>query len=191
MTVDNHSIPTDDYQRPLFSRCPLYEEIERRFRSVAPSLMAAWSRYKNLEDEVIEREQLACLDIFPPQLLFDSKVVYEIKDGILRESGEQVYRYDCFIGYEGDDELWDFSPLGLSDPPNGEIFRRTLIVSCAADRDYAIAEINNALLTIHCIAGMQALEIVNAQKALNAHIRALVQALRRGDKLPFVGQTFH
>jgi hypothetical protein len=115
----------DDEQMPLFEWHPLAEEFDRRLRRVSASIERFWPKYGN-EPQKLARQVFGWLEIHPLELLLEKWVVEKAFDGYC--NGAPSYRYDHYIPYLGDDILWNLAPYGLLKLPEGEIFRRTLIL---------------------------------------------------------------
>ena len=171
----------DDYQMPLFSRSLLYEELERRLKDVGARLGTGWQHYVDLSDLAIVRKQFSLAEIYPLELLFDQLVIEEKLDGLDRDTREQVFRYDCYIPYLGDDDLWLLDPGGIDNHPEGETFRRNLlIVDRYTNRDEAAVAIKETLSKIGGFIEAQTLQIYSFHAALPQRVHALVQAARGG-----------
>lgn len=167
----------EPFPMPLFEWHPLEDEFDRRFRSVARWIERLWPRYKRSPAEDLVRTVFGDIEIYPFELLMGELVVEEIPDGYFERA--PAYRYDYYIPYVGDDVLWNLAPRGLLKLPEGELFRRSLILALSCEREPAEEEARKELARINDVLVAQAREIEAFHGTLMSRIEALVRLAHR------------
>jgi hypothetical protein len=160
----------DDHQMPLFEWYLLEEEFVRRLKTVSAWIERYWPKHKHSPQELAQRV-FSIIEIYPLELMLD-KLVVEQSDGTC--AGKVIYRYDYYIPYLGDDILWNLAPRGLLKWPEGEAFRRTLILVITCEPEFAEQLFRTSLAKIVDVLEAQAREIDDFHSTLWARINELL-----------------
>lgn len=124
---------TTDYQMPLFSHYDLMVEFDHRRDDIEQSIIGDVNifRPKSVEARL---EELCCrAEICSLELRLNRQTMTVEKGGILEGTGEQHFCYTAYIPFAGDEQLWQLRPGGFAGlAPDGEIFRRELILATSA-----------------------------------------------------------
>ncbi|HZF95695.1 MAG TPA: hypothetical protein VEZ20_12585 [Allosphingosinicella sp.] len=166
----------DPEQLPLFEWHPLEEEFDRRLRTVSAWIERFWPQHKNDRRYLVE-QLLAMTQIHPLELMLEKSTVEVVPDGYCE--GVPCTRRDMYIPYLGDDILWNLSPRGVLKLPEGEIFRRTLILVIRCEEDNADREAELALTRIDEVLQAQACEIDAFHSTLAARVDELLYVAYR------------
>jgi hypothetical protein len=166
----------DDHQMPLFEWHPLAEEFYRRLGRVSASIERFWPKYRSAPRE-LARQVFGRIEIYPLELLLGKWTVEKIFNGYCE--GAPSYRYDHYIPYLGDDILWSLAPYGLLKLPEGEIFRRTLILVIRCETMVADQYAHLALAKIDEVLQAQTREIDAFHTTLAARVDELLYLAHR------------
>jgi PAS domain-containing protein len=166
----------DDHQMPLFEWHPLSEEFDRRLRTVSAWMERFWPKFKNQPRE-LGQQIFSAIEMYPLELLMERSVVEVVPDGYCE--GSPSFRRDQYIPYLGDHILWNLSPLGLLNLPEGEVFRRRLILVIRCEEKLLDRRAQQVLARIDEVLQAQAREISAFHSTLAARIDELLYVARR------------
>ena len=166
------------YQVPLFERYPLWTEFDRRQKMID----AAAAR----DNQIIsnhERAQLLGSGLAIDPLVLRPETLTIVHAGQYNEAGELTgYRSTAQIGYFGDPELWNLSPLDLLGAlPVGEVIRYELILChfapCEAEGERLL---NAELDQVRAIIGLQREQVEHFNSLLVSYALTFVSGRERG-----------